>query len=84
MGKFIGQVVINTDRCKGCELCVVACPYDVLALQPTEVNDRGYHYAYTAQADKCVGCAACAAVCPDACITVYRALNPDHDKHTAQ
>ena len=72
MAKVIGAVVIDKNRCIGCELCVVACPTDVLLLQPKEVNDRGYHYAFTAQPEACIGCASCATVCPDACITVYR------------
>lgn len=74
MAKVIGAVEIDSERCKGCDLCVVACPADVLALQPQQVNDRGYHYAYPAHEDRCVGCAACATVCPDGCITVWRAV----------
>ena len=72
MAKIRGAVTVNTVRCKGCNLCVVACPCDVLALQSKEVNDRGYHYAYMAQPDTCIGCQSCALVCPDACIEVYR------------
>ena len=72
MAKIRGAVTIDVNHCKGCELCVVACPTDVLLLQPKEVNDRGYHYAFTARPDACIACASCAMVCPDACIEVYR------------
>lgn len=73
MAKVRGAITVNIERCKGCNLCVVACPTETLSLQPNEVNDRGYHFAYMAQPDKCTGCCSCAWVCPDACIEVYRA-----------
>ena len=72
MAKIRGAVTVNTERCKGCNLCVVACPTKVLLLQPKEVNNRGYHFAYMAEPEKCIGCASCALVCPDACIEVYK------------
>ena len=75
MAKVQGAVTIDTNRCKGCNLCAVACPADVLSLQPKEVNDRGYHYAYVVNPDACIGCSSCAIVCPDACIEVYRVVN---------
>ena len=74
MAKVIGAVDINRERCKGCDLCVVAGPCDVLELQPKEVNDRGYHFVTDVNPEKCIGCAACATVCPDGCITVYRVV----------
>lgn len=78
MAKVYGAVTIDSARCKGCNLCVAACPCDVLSLQPKEVNDRGYHFAFTANPDKCIGCASCAAVCPDACFEVYRVVDRDN------
>ena len=72
MGKILGAVVINEDRCKGCALCVDACPKDVLALAGRKVNVHGYPYVEAVTADDCIGCASCGIVCPDGCITVYR------------
>ena len=72
MGKIKGVIVVNTDRCKGCSLCVVACPKNVIALSAKAVNVLGYRYAEAAQPDECIGCASCGIVCPDGCITVYR------------
>ena len=74
MAKIQGAVTIERELCKGCDLCVVASPCDVLALQPKEVNDRGYHFAYPRNEEACIGCAACAMVCPDACIEVYKVI----------
>jgi len=67
-----GRVVIDIERCKGCELCRSACPQDVLALAQ-ELNAKGYRPVILLDpAHDCTGCALCATVCPDGCITVYR------------
>ncbi|MBP5423706.1 MAG: 4Fe-4S binding protein [Paludibacteraceae bacterium] len=71
MAKFQGAVVVNKDRCKGCQLCVVACPAKVLAMSK-QVNTKGYNYAIMANEEACVGCASCGIVCPDGCISVYK------------
>lgn len=72
MAKIKGAVVINTERCKGCNLCVIACPTHAISLTSTEVNRKGYPYCTDVAPDDCIGCASCAIVCPDACITVYK------------
>ncbi|MDR0682557.1 MAG: 4Fe-4S binding protein [Dysgonamonadaceae bacterium] len=74
MAKIRGTVVIDTNRCKGCDLCVIACPTDVLILGK-EVNNKGYNYAQSVKPDECIGCANCGYVCPDGCITVYKVKN---------
>ncbi|PID67750.1 MAG: ferredoxin [Flavobacteriia bacterium] len=71
MAKVRGAVVIDTEACKGCNLCVVACPTHVLSLNKA-VNDKGFNPAYPSDHDACTGCKACALVCPDMCITVYQ------------
>jgi len=72
MSRIKGAVVVNKERCKGCNLCVVACPTETLEIHPREVNDKGYHYVYIKNPDVCNGCATCGWVCPDGCLTVYR------------
>jgi 2-oxoglutarate ferredoxin oxidoreductase subunit delta len=70
MTKVLGDVIIDIEKCKGCELCIVACPEETLALSEN-INKKGYHFAVKVNS-KCTGCAACAIVCPEAIITVYR------------
>lgn len=71
MAKVKGAIVVDIEKCKGCEVCIPACPSDVILLAE-DVNSKGYHYAYMANPDACTGCANCAIVCPDGVITVYR------------
>ena len=61
MGKIKGAIVVNTDRCKGCSLCVEACPKTVIALAK-KVNVHGYPYVEAVNPDDCIGCASCAIV----------------------
>jgi 2-oxoglutarate ferredoxin oxidoreductase subunit delta len=71
MAKVKGRIVVDVERCKGCSVCISACPTEVIELAE-EVNGKGYHYAYMANANACIGCTNCAVVCPDGVITVYR------------
>jgi len=71
MAKVKGAVVVDTEKCKGCNLCVVECPTNTLALSPN-VNGKGYNYAYMENPDACIGCANCGLVCHDNVITVYK------------
>jgi 2-oxoglutarate ferredoxin oxidoreductase subunit delta len=64
-------VEIAADRCKGCELCVTACPPKVLALDLEAVNPLGHHPVRLIDPAHCTSCAFCARVCPDAVLTVY-------------
>jgi 2-oxoglutarate ferredoxin oxidoreductase subunit delta len=71
MAKFRGAIAVDTNRCKGCNLCVVACPLKVILLAK-EVNIKGYNYVYQTPEKDCSGCGSCAIVCPDGCLSVYK------------
>lgn len=71
MARARGAIVVDQERCKGCELCVVNCPTNVIQLA-RDVNGKGYHFAYMEVPEACTGCSNCAIVCPDGVITVYR------------
>ena len=66
-----GWIEVNDHHCKGCSLCISACPKDVLAIDMNRLTPKGYHPVYLIN-DACTGCGICAIVCPDAAITVYR------------
>jgi len=71
MAKVKGAIEVDIERCKGCNVCVNACPTGVLTLSKA-VNAKGYPYSFMLNPDACIGCASCGYVCPDGCIRVYK------------
>ncbi len=70
-------IEINSERCKGCGLCINACPQHVIRFSEN-FNNKGYHYAELHDPDgKCIGCAFCYDMCPDVCITVHRVIKEE-------
>lgn len=51
-------LVINRAWCKGCNLCVGACPSRILALDAKQL-------VYVTDIGRCVFCGVCAVRCPD-------------------
>jgi 2-oxoglutarate ferredoxin oxidoreductase subunit delta len=68
-----GALVIAKDRCKGCDLCIPACPPQVLSMSK-DFNELGYRYPILAEG--CTGCTACQQVCPDFVFEVYKLDEP--------
>lgn len=69
MSKARGTVVIAQDRCKGCELCIPACPPNVLTMSE-RINQRGYRFPELSEG--CTGCTACQLICPDYVFEVWQ------------
>jgi 2-oxoglutarate ferredoxin oxidoreductase subunit delta len=68
----MGKVVIDEQFCKGCTLCISACPQHLLRIAK-HVSGTSYHPAECFDPEcKCTGCGLCALICPDAAIQVYR------------
>ena len=52
------------EKCSGCNLCVVDCPYEAITLQARTDGHPGYVFEAVVVADNCVGCGICTGACP--------------------
>jgi len=69
MAKF--EVRFDGNFCKGCDLCGMACPKDIIKMS-SHINDKGYTPAEITDMESCIGCKACALLCPDGAISIYK------------
>jgi len=65
-----GKVEIDRELCKGCLLCVRACPLKLLEADTT-INTSGSYPSKVVSSEKCIACGNCYEVCPDVCIEVF-------------
>ena len=70
-----GTVVIELERCKGCDLCIDACPPRVLEMTVHDLNEQGFRYPQLVS-EGCTACRACAQICPDFVFQVYKYDEP--------
>ncbi|MFH1645662.1 MAG: 4Fe-4S binding protein [Candidatus Omnitrophota bacterium] len=65
------KIKIDTQKCKGCGLCVLYCPKKILCFSE-KLNKKGVKPVEIKKEDesKCTGCATCAIVCPDCAIQI--------------
>ena len=69
----MAYILIDGERCKGCELCLEFCPKGLIKISE-EFNSKGFRPVKPVDGheEKCSGCLACAMMCPDVAIEVYR------------
>ncbi len=67
----MAKVVVLSEYCKSCGLCIGVCPRKVLAIGD-KPNSKGYYVVVAADPDKCIGCGLCGTVCPDLALEIYK------------
>ncbi|MDD3806886.1 MAG: 4Fe-4S dicluster domain-containing protein [Candidatus Marinimicrobia bacterium] len=79
MSESKGHVIINTAECKGCQLCIEACPIHVITLS-NALNHMGYKPAMYI-GERCTGCGICFYTCPEpGAITVFKGWDTWEEK----
>jgi len=68
----MAKIIVDESICKGCGMCVYACPKKIIALAKDRINAKGHHPAELVEEGSCIGCCNCAIMCPDTAITVER------------
>ena len=72
------KLVIDSDRCKGCNLCMLVCPYRIFK-EGKEQNERGIVLPELDRPERCPNCrlqklygrtlcGLCQMICPDQAI----------------
>lgn len=74
LGCDVNEIIIDSERCKGCCLCIEACPRNCIE-QGRRPNAAGNFPAQFVADAECLACALCALVCPDVAITVLRSVD---------
>lgn len=71
----MNRIIIESEQCKGCRLCVEFCPKKCIAIGAS-INTMGYQYAEF-NSDACTACGICYHMCPEfGAITVIEEKEP--------
>lgn len=65
------KLIIDEQRCKGCQICIIQCKRKVLTLG-NKINRLGYRYVIPEKLENCTACGICAEMCPDVVIEVWK------------
>ncbi len=80
----MNYVNISADQCKGCRVCVQACPNHCLKIGSV-FNTMGYQSAVFIGEDRCTACGICFYVCPEpGAVTVFKNEKPQKKRDTGE
>ena len=65
------ELRIDSEKCKGCEICISVCPKKLLSMSEN-INSGGLHYIEMTGEEDCVGCKSCAIICPDSVFSIFK------------
>jgi len=78
-----GKITIDSEICKGCYLCINACPQNVITISKKANISGVYPAIYSTVSKKnatsCIACGSCYQVCPDLAIEVYEIEGADNE-----
>ncbi|OJF76979.1 MAG: tungsten formylmethanofuran dehydrogenase [Treponema sp. CETP13] len=70
-----GKITIDSEMCKGCYLCINACPQNVITISKQTNTGGVYPATYSTISTKngksCIACGSCFQMCPDLAIEVF-------------
>jgi len=66
-GRHPGPAVVTDERCTGCSLCSIECPYHAIEMLPRDESDpSGYKRRARVTPNLCTGCGICVGACATA------------------
>jgi 2-oxoglutarate ferredoxin oxidoreductase subunit delta len=71
------EIIIDSEQCDGCELCLSFCPKELIEISEDKFNSRMLHYAIVVKPEECAGCKQCERLCPTVSLYILEIDNKE-------